>query len=88
MNKISLLILLAFAGCASKSPKDDYWRKQQHLLSGPCFVWGGVEKKRAKAKEFCWINWPSDHTLMCNREDGHKGKHHHHSNGHCLAVWR
>lgn len=75
---------LVFNGCA---PKGAYWNAEKVDMKGPCFVFGGVEKGR-KGKEKCFIPYPSNSRITCNRHEGHFGRHHLHIYKDCLKIWR
>ena len=78
------LLLLGGGGCSSKAP----YLKAQYVQTGPCFTWGGVEKGRAKAQYFCHVANPKIEGVYCNRQEGHKGRHHSHFGRNCLSVWK
>lgn len=78
------IAILNLTACGSLSKTPTYSAVRLH---GPCFMWGGIEKKR-KGKEMCWIPWPEAPGLTCNREDGHSGRHHVHRGQDCVAVWK
>ena len=87
--KIKNIILAIGTMCilAACGPNEAYLKKQ-YPMKGPCFTWGGVEKGRTRAAYFCREANKNMSGIYCNRQEKHKGRHHDHHRGHCLAVWR
>lgn len=88
---IGILSILGIAACfifdGCSSQQKAYWQTQ-YTSVGKCFWYDNIDRQRW-GKERCFVTCPNMTYLNCNRQEGHRGKHHCHDwKGNCLAIWK